>query len=105
MTEEIDIEVVTVLERVRLEQHKCYENTGRCYKKLFVPTNIKNLTYNTINYWNNVQGAGYGVTFSFTDFKGTEFEMSIDFGFIDPDIVLKGTHPITEFDWREKNVS
>jgi|TARA_R110002124_G_scaffold80864_4_gene213864 hypothetical protein len=101
MTTEIDNEVTAVLASVSTLQNQSHTNTGKCYKEVNATTNVDRLTYSILNYWNDLQGYGYGVIFEYVDDSDVTHEKSIDIGFLDPDIIIEGYHPVAQFDWRE----
>jgi hypothetical protein len=102
MTTEINNEVTSVLAGVSTLQNQSHADTGKCYKVVNASTSVDGLTYTVLNYWNDVQGCGYGVVFEYIDDSDVTHEKSIDVGFLDPDIIIEGYHPVTQFDWREK---
>tara|TARA_R110000868_G_scaffold273142_1_gene532362 strand:- start:59 stop:391 length:333 start_codon:yes stop_codon:yes gene_type:complete len=102
MTTEIDNEVTAVLASISTDQNQYRTNTEKYYKVVNASTSVDGLTYSVFNYWNDVQGCGYGVVFEHIDDSDIAHEKSIDVGFFDPDIIIEGYHPVAEFDWREK---
>lgn len=108
MNTEIEQEISRLLDVIEGEQHHSMTMTGKCYKVIGGETEIENLTYNVLNYWNDIQGCGYGVEFLLDQVESdgpVTYHKSIDVGFCDPDFVIEGYHPVAEFDWREKEES
>jgi hypothetical protein len=101
MNPEINTEVENVLILVSGLENQSHEQSGVCYKISDATTNVSGLTYTVLNYWNDLQGCGYGVIFNYISGTGS-YEMSKDIGFLDPDIIINGYHPVAEFDWRQK---
>jgi len=102
MNPKINTEVKNVLILVSGLENQSHEQSGVCYKISNAPTNVDNLTYTVLNYWNELQGCGYGVLFDYIS-GANSYEMSKDIGFLDPDYIISGYHPVLNFDWRQKS--
>ncbi len=100
MNNQINNEVSKVLDIVSGIQHDNYEESGR-YFKIQGSTDISGLSYLSLNYFNNLQGHGYGIIFSLESGTGC-YKRSIDIGFIDPPFIISGEHPVMNFDWIEE---
>lgn len=101
MNPAVNTEVENVLILVSGLENKSHEQSGVCYKISDAPTNVDGLTYTVLNYWNDLQGCGYGVIFNYANGTGS-YEMSKDIGFLDEPFIVNEYHPVSNFDWRIK---
>ncbi len=101
MREDINNEISNVLSAISIAQDIHLQSHGRFHKVIGLQTAIANLTYSVLNYWNDMQGAGYGVIFTFKD-NDKVWSRAIDIGFDDPNFLIAGDHPVPHHEWREQ---